>query len=53
MQNVTARKKKQNNYEKHEIEDRTCTADRKIEYRSAKGKAAKFKCMHIVITLAL
>jgi hypothetical protein len=35
---------KQNNYENHEIEDRTCTAERKIEHRSAKGKQS----MHIV-----
>ena len=35
---------KQNNYENHEIEDRTCTAERKIEHRSAKGKQS----VHIV-----
>jgi hypothetical protein len=35
---------KQNNCENHDIEDRTCTAERKIEHRSAKGKQS----MHIV-----
>jgi hypothetical protein len=35
---------KQNNYENHEIEDRTCTAEKKIEHRAAKGKQS----MHIV-----
>jgi hypothetical protein len=37
-------KRKQNNYENHEREDRTCTAERKIEHRSAKGKQS----VHIV-----
>jgi hypothetical protein len=31
---------KQNNYENHEIEDRTCSAERKIEHRSAKENKA-------------
>jgi hypothetical protein len=35
---------KQNNYENHEREDRTCTAESKIEHRSAKGKQS----VHIV-----
>jgi poly(3-hydroxybutyrate) depolymerase len=36
LNECNSEKIKQNNYENHEIQDRTCRAERKIEHRSVK-----------------